>query len=405
MTAPAITTDALMSRVVPAAVQTIAGPAVQADLFCRVVDNYGDIGVCWRLARRLGEGHGWRVRLWVDDLASFARIEPAVDAARDWQQVAMPDAAVEVLRWSAAVPDVTPGDVVIEAFGCDPPSAFIARMRPDKQIWINLEYLSAEPWVESCHGLPSLQPGGVHKYFFFPGFTPHTGGLLREPALTAERDAWRADPARRDALLARLGLSDAARALLRSGARLCTVFCYADAPVQTLCAALSQTGSAVLLMPQGVLPDLAEGMHGRAQIVRIPFVSQTDFDRLLWSADLNLVRGEDSFVRALWAGRPMLWHIYPQQDDAHLAKLDAWLARYDAPLAVAALLRAWNTAGPGDADSCPTLTDALTSALAPPHWQSWRTHADAWSRAAADQPDLADALVNFALARLAIMAR
>jgi len=414
-----------MPRVAPAAVPApaaLAAPVIQADLFCRVVDNYGDIGVVWRLARRLAAGHGWRVRLWVDDLTSFARIEPAVDAARDCQQVALrTDAAVtaevrvEVRRWSIAAPDVSPGDVVIEAFGCDPPPAFIARMQPGKQVWINLEYLSAEPWVESCHGLPSLQPGGVHKYFFFPGFTSQTGGLLREPTLLAERAAWQADPACRDALLARLGLSAATRARLRSGARLCTVFCYADAPIEALCTALSQTGPAVLLVPQGVLPDLAEGVRGQVQIARVPFVSQADFDRLLWSADLNLVRGEDSFARALWAGRPMLWHIYPQEDDAHLTKLDAWLARYAAPSArpgcftalafLPALMRAWNTAGRGDAASCRHLAEALTAALAPPSWQTWRAHAEVWCRAAARKPDLADALVNFALARLAIMAR
>jgi len=387
----------------PRLVSAAARPAIQADLFCRVLDNYGDIGVCWRLARRLALGHGWHVRLWVDDLASFARIEPALDAAHDRQQVALADTAVDVLRWSASTPDVFPGDVVIEAFGCDLSPAFIARMQPGKQVWINLEYLSAEPWVESCHGLPSLQPGGVNKYFFFPGFTSGTGGLLREPALLAERDAWRAGFTQCDALLARLGVATGTRALLQSGARLCTVFCYADAPITALCTALSQTGPAVLLVPQGVVADLAERTYGQVQVARIPFVSQTDFDRLLWRADLNLVRGEDSFVRALWAGRPMLWHIYPQEGDAHLAKLNAWLARYDAPPAVAALMRAWNTAGQGGDAPSLALTDALASSLSLPLWQTWCAHADVWSRTAARQPDLADALVDFCLARLAMM--
>jgi len=196
-------------------------------------------------------------------------------------------------------------------------------------------------------------------------------------------------------------LSAETRARLRSGARLCTVFCYADAPIHALCAALSQTGSSVLLVPQGVMSGLAEGVYGQAQVARIPFVSQTDFDRLLWSADLNLVRGEDSFVRALWAGRPMLWHIYPQEDDVHLTKLDAWLARYDAPPAVAALMRAWNAAGQGGDRLSPAPTDALTSALTSPAWQAWCAHADVWSRTAARQPDLADSLADFCLAMMA----
>jgi len=380
------------------AVNPATMPAMSADLFCRVVDNYGDIGVCWRLARRLALGHGWRVRLWVDDLASFACIEPAVDPRRMRQSLA---GGIEVLQWSSVFPDLPsllPGDVVIEAFGCDLPSAWIARMQPGKQVWINLEYLSAERWVESCHGVPSLQPGGVNKYFFFPGFTPRTGGLLREPDLLAARDAWQADPALRDALLNRLGVSAATRTRLRDGARLCTVFCYTDAHIEVLCTVLSQTGSAVLLVPHGVAPCLSEGPYGdisgQVQVVRIPFVSQTDFDRLLWSADLNLARGEDSFVRALWAGRPMLWHIYPQDDDAHLTKLTAWLDRYQASPAVTALMHAWNGAGSEG------LTAALSDAFTPSHWQAWRSHADAWSRAAARQPDLADTLVDFCTAKL-----
>ena len=52
-------------------------PAI--DLFCRVVDNYGDIGVCWRLARQLDTEHDCKVRLIVDDLAAFRFIAPGID--------------------------------------------------------------------------------------------------------------------------------------------------------------------------------------------------------------------------------------------------------------------------------------------------------------------------------------
>jgi hypothetical protein len=41
-----------------------------------------------------------------------------------------------------------------------------------------------------------------------------------------------------------------------------------------------------------------------------------------------LVRGEDSFVRAQFAGKPFIWDIYPQDIDAHLKKLDAFLDVY-----------------------------------------------------------------------------
>jgi hypothetical protein len=93
----------------------------------------------------------------------------------------------------------------------------------------------------------------------------------------------------------------------------------------------------------------------------VPFVSQDDYDRLLWLADLNFVRGEDSFVRAQWAEQPFVWQIYPQADNAHLEKLDAALALYLAPLpdttreAVRHFWHAWN------APISPTVSDALSS--------------------------------------------
>jgi len=362
---------------------------MRADVFCRVIDNYGDIGVCWRLARQLAHEHGWQVRLWVDDLVSFARIEPSLNPSLDRQQTLN----IEVVHWTQPAPDLAPLDIVIEAFACHPPPAFVARMRPGKQAWINLEYLSAEPWVESCHGLPSPQSKGLTKRFFFPGFTTATGGLLRESSLLRERDAWRADPSARHALFSCLGLPADALTALRKGARLCTLFCYPSAPIDALLQGLAQSSPTVLIVPQGVAPTLTVGRQGQLHIARIPFVSQTDFDRLLWSADLNLVRGEDSFVRALWAARPMLWHIYPQDEAAHLAKLDAWLHHYDAPEPVPSLMRAWNGAG---ASAQPNhFVSSLASALAPAGWQHWSAHAKTYCQQLAKQPDLACALAEF----------
>jgi uncharacterized repeat protein (TIGR03837 family) len=147
------------------------------DIFCSVVDNYGDIGVCWRLARQLSTELGQSVRLWVDDLASFHRICSRVDSALEIQRVG----AVEVRHWVSPMPSVSPADIVIEGFGVRLPDEYIAAMaaRRPRPVWINLEHLSAEPWVDGCHGLPSPHPGlPLVKHFFFPGFTAATGGLL-----------------------------------------------------------------------------------------------------------------------------------------------------------------------------------------------------------------------------------
>ncbi|MGY8831966.1 MAG: elongation factor P maturation arginine rhamnosyltransferase EarP, partial [Pseudomonadales bacterium] len=138
------------------------------DIFCSVVDNYGDIGVTWRLARQLVAEHGLAVRLWVDDLSAFAWLCPQADVAalRQHQQ------GVEVCWWGDDWQAVDTADVVIEAFACELPASYIAAMarRAQKPLWLNLEYLSAEEWVEGCHGLPSLQSNGLSKVFFFSGF-------------------------------------------------------------------------------------------------------------------------------------------------------------------------------------------------------------------------------------------
>jgi uncharacterized repeat protein (TIGR03837 family) len=385
--------------------------SLRADLFCRVVDNYGDIGVCWRLARRLAQGPGWRMRLWVDDLRAFARIQPGIDPAAARQR----HAGVEIVHWqeTAPVPLPAPGDVVIEAFACDPPAGFVDAMRAPAAgpahgagasappVWINLEYLSAEDWVESFHTLPSQRTDGLVKYFFFPGFTPATGGLLREPGLAAERDALQASRESQNGFLRRLGLDEAALAMHRQGARVLSLFCYPSAPADALAQALRlRPDPALMLVPEGVAPGLDAHAGGALRIARVPFVAQPDFDRLLWCADLNFVRGEDSFVRAAWAARPLVWQIYPQDGGAHLEKLEAWLARYPAPETARALARAWNEGGRDRDATAPGLADALEAALAEPAWGAWRAAAHAWDAEQASGPDLADNLAIFCAEKL-----
>lgn len=327
------------------------------DIFCSVVDNYGDIGVTWRLARQLVAEHGLAVRLWVDEPAAFQRLHPAADPLAD-QQVC---AGVEVRRWHREWPEVEPADGVIEAFACELPAAYVAAMQARERppLWLNLEYLSAEEWVGGCHGLPSLQANGLNKFFFFPGFRADTGGLLREADLLARREAWQADRVAQDAFLASLGV------VREAGARLVSLFAYENPALASWLQALAEDARPTcLLVPEGrILGDLAawagqDGLvagdrlqRGNLSLVVLPFVPQDDYDRLLWCCDFNAVRGEDSFVRAQWAGRPLLWHIYQQAEDAHLEKLEAFLALYgeglssEAALALRGAWLAWNRGG------------------------------------------------------------
>jgi uncharacterized repeat protein (TIGR03837 family) len=305
---------------------------------------------------------------------------------------------VTVCQWPEDDVSIDPHEAVIEAFGCHLPGGFVRRMaaRQPSPVWINLEYLSAEAYVERNHGLPSPQPAGpteaLRKWFFYPGFTASTGGLLREPDLArrqAEFDA--------HAWLSGQGIVTA------PGERLVSVFCYANAALPALIDALADaptrllatTGHAARQVRAVLGPSLARGAL-RAHC--LPALSQADFDCLLWSCDLNLVRGEDSFVRAQWAGRPFLWQIYPQEDRAHVAKLAAFTRRFLAvasPALAAAITRAtdqWNAV-----DEAPRATESPGRFALPPAalWPEWTAHCEAWRDHLCALPDLAAALRAF----------
>ena len=379
-----------------------ADRATSLAIFCKVVDNYGDIGICWRLARQLQLEHGVRVTLWVDDLVSFKRICPEIDVELDAQRAA----GVTVRHWRDqegvfAASDVA--DIVIEFFACDIPPGYIAAMaqRQPQPAWLNLEGLTAEEWVEGCHKLTSPRHGMI-KHFFFPGFTGKTGGLLREAGLEERRRQFQADPAAMQAFLAQFGVTAQEMAATKV-----SLFCYPHAPVAELLASWQGGGEPMLcLVPEGVAFDAvgsfigADAVAGAARTlgaltVRVlPFVPQDDYDRLLWACDFNFVRGEDSFVRAQWAGKPFIWHIYPQDENLHHVKLRAFLQRYavDADGVIGSLAGAseyWNgasAAGQGWSGLWPALRADMPRMTA---------RAGAWQRQMLDNGDLAGNLLSF----------
>ncbi|MHB1436639.1 MAG: elongation factor P maturation arginine rhamnosyltransferase EarP, partial [Thiobacillus sp.] len=342
------------------------------DIFCKVVDNYGDIGIAWRLARGLVSEHGLAVRLWVDDLHVFQRIWPAIDANAAEQSCE----GVTVCAWRTPFAAAKPAQVVIDAFGCALPEAYLAAMgeQSPPPVWINLEYLSAEPWVAEHHGLPSPHPRlPLTRYFFFPGYTPDTGGLLAEADLEARRAAFVQRGA--VAFWRQLGLQAPPPDEFRV-----SLFAYENPALPALLDAWAADPRPITcLVPEGrVIPQLAAWLsvptlqagaahrRGALRLCILPFLDQDRYDHLLWACDLNFVRGEDSCVRAQWAARPLVWQAYPQADAAHWDKTNALLARYTEGLdgaaarTVSAMWRHWN--GMPDADDLAAC------------WTAWRSH-------------------------------
>ena len=367
------------------------------DVFCRVIDNHGDLGVLWRLSCQLAD-RGHSVRLWVDDASALVWMAP--DGHR----------GVQIYPWASSSDEsqlaaFPMADVWIEGFGCEIESIFIAHFACDKSaeaafdsnnpVWINLEYLTAERYAERCHGLPSPVlhgPATGHvKHFFYPGFTAATGGLLRERDLAQRQKHFN-----RSNWLAAHGIP-------WSGEQLMSLFCYEPAYLVGWLQQLSESAlPTVLLVTAGRATHAVKSAcqqlgwhgqgHGQLRLHPLPALTQTDYDHLLWASDMNAVRGEDSLVRALWARKPFLWHIYPQDDGAHHAKLTAFLDWADAPADVRQLHTWWNTTTTLPTSSAKPLSDTPTH---PPQMDS--ASAQAWANRLADrlqsQPDLVTQLL------------
>jgi len=366
---------------------THSSPDLRWDIFCRVIDNHGDLGVCWRLCADLAQ-RGHTVRLWVDDASALAWMAP--QGCTGVAVHAWPDAAALQALTQDATFQI--GDVAVEAFGCELPEAFQALMaQGTSPVWINLEYLSAESYVARSHGLASpVMSGparGMTKWFFFPGFTPDTGGLLREPDLPARQAAFQ-----RQAWLSALPLDKP----IAANEQLISLFCYEPAALPELLTQLSQADTPTRLLvaqgrPSAAVVAATQALHmpssgtGQLHISQLPYLSQTDFDHLLWACDFNFVRGEDSLVRALWAGKPFAWHIYPQDDLAHHDKLHAFETALDMPADLRKFHAVWNglETGPLPALSRTAIDD----------WRGWSHQTQRRLQA---QTDLTSQIVSFA---------
>jgi uncharacterized repeat protein (TIGR03837 family) len=350
------------------------------DIFCTVIDNHGDLGVCWRLSRQLRDA-GHRVRLWVDDASALAWMAPTASQGKE--------PGIELHPWQHAtqmvmLSSLPPADVWIEAFACEIPETFVAHgvaSRQQQPAWINLEYLSAEDWVPRMHGLPSpIMSGpakGWTKRFFYPGFTSDTGGLLRENTLLQrqnefDRTVWR----------------DAHASHLAPGGRLISLFCYEPTHLPQLLAQLAGTSDHLLVTPGRPLAAVQQAVASMAQPPRwsdLPYTDQDGFDEMLWACDLNFVRGEDSLVRALWAGQPFVWHIYPQDDNAHHAKLEAFMDWLQAPDSLRRFHRQWNG-----------MESGALPALDPPTLATWQSCTQAARQQLLAQQDLSRQLIELA---------
>jgi uncharacterized repeat protein (TIGR03837 family) len=373
------------------------------DIFCKIVDNYGDIGVCWRLSQQLAHEHLLQVRLFIDDMPAAKKIITALDCATKLQIIN----GVEICVWPTLenCVDINPADCILETFSCELPDVYIQQILLKNSIWVNLEYLSAENWVSDFHTKPSPHPTlAITKHYFFPGFKIDTGGLIREANLVAERVAFINSQAKQLEFWQKLGISNENN--LTENSIKISLFCYPQADIISLIAVLEIVNQPVhLFIPFNssitIINDASTGtknkncneIHkGNLTIHLLPFLSQADYDHLLWACDLNFVRGEDSWVRAIWAAKPFIWQPYIQTDDTHIKKLKAFLDLYlnAATQEVKSILResqlAWSKSNPATPVPLTRLINNLPKL---------RAYAQQETNNLAEQPDLATKLVIF----------
>jgi uncharacterized repeat protein (TIGR03837 family) len=309
------------------------------DIFCKIVDNYGDIGVCWRLSQQLAHEHDLTIRLLIDDMASAKKIITSLDISKQSQLIN----GVQVCVWPSLKNTATAdaADVVLETFSCALPDIYLQQMVQQDSIWINLEYLSAEKWVSDFHAKPSPQATlAITKHYFFPGFKDDTGGLIRERALITERNIFTSSKEKQFQFWQKIGIYGADN--FTADTVKISLFCYAQANIIGLIESLVATNqctklfipfnSAIAISLENLVDikqhNLNEIHQGNLTIHLLPFLSQADYDCLLWACDLNFVRGEDSWIRAIWAEKPFIWQPYIQSDETHILKLRAFLDLY-----------------------------------------------------------------------------
>lgn len=308
-----------------------------AAIFCRVVDNMGDAGVCWRLAKHLS-ALGLPALLIIDEPEVLARMLPELEAHDTLKGIVSVEgegAPVGVVHWSLIEERANARELsiiggrwprlVLETFGCRLPESVEEGLNDGlTRLWMNLEYLSAEDYAEDCHGVWGAHPRlPLKKLWFYPGFTPKTGGLL----FSAE-DELRTAPERlrshRAEWLTRLGANPEKKVLF--------VFTYPSYPLGMLARALTSLPESItVLLAPGAAGETLKALLGESQheVISLPYLSQDDFDEVIWENDLAIIRGEESFVRAQLGATPFLWSIYPTEDYAHEVKLDAWLSRLE----------------------------------------------------------------------------
>ncbi|WP_427041234.1 elongation factor P maturation arginine rhamnosyltransferase EarP [Fusobacterium sp. SB021] len=304
------------------------------DIFCEIIDNFGDIGVVYRISKELKKiFQNVRIRIVLNRLEEFKAINKKVKDT-DYQEIdgliCVTEKYVKENMESFGV-----SDVFIEAFGCNVPEEYVKAAKENSKLWINLEYLSGEKWIEDFHLCESLiDSKTLKKIFFMPGFSEKSGGVIIDSGFLERMKFGKEN---RDEVLKKyfkdFDLKDKF---------IGTVFSY-EKNFENLLETLKnyEKETVLLLMGEKTQKSFSEILkknltedygnivkYGKITMIYSDFFSQEEYEEIISASDFNFTRGEDSFVRGIVLGKPFMWHIYLQEEKAHMDKIKAFTERF-----------------------------------------------------------------------------
>ena len=304
------------------------------DIFCEIIDNFGDIGVVYRISKELKKiFQNVRIRIVLNRLEEFKAINKKVKDV-DYQEIdgliCVTEKYVKENMESFGV-----SDVFIEAFGCNVPEEYVKAAKENSKLWINLEYLSGEKWIEDFHLCESLiDSKTLKKIFFMPGFSEKSGGVIIDSGFLERMKYGKEN---RDEVFKKyfkdFDLKDKF---------IGTVFSY-EKNFENLLETLKnyEKETVLLLMGEKTQKSFSEILkknltedygnivkYGKITMIYSDFFSQEEYEEIISASDFNFTRGEDSFVRGIILRKPFMWHIYLQEEKAHMDKIKAFTERF-----------------------------------------------------------------------------
>lgn len=305
------------------------------DIFCEIIDNYGDIGVVYRTAKELQKIFPEsKIRVFLNRLDEFKKINSQVIDLPSQNIDGIEYITFDYLRDNAN--ELLTAQVIIEAFGCQIPEEYMEIAYDNSELLINLEYLSAEDWIEDFHLQSSpLGRGKLKKVFFMPGFTEKSGGVIADSNYLERIQR----VLENKEFYEKKYLSDIED---RENKIVGTLFSY-EKNFTPLLEDLKKLDKDVVILAMGEktqdslrkilknfsIEDFRNSLkYGKIEIRFLNFLNQEEYEELINIVDFNFVRGEDSFIRAVLTGKPYMWHIYCQEEYAHMDKIEGFLDKY-----------------------------------------------------------------------------